>query len=104
MKLVFMPSAAIATTRQARDVQPRPCCSAGEIVPAELASTIAANSHRNQGTRACLPDDGEAGSAAAACSRAVLKASDTTSTTSASIDTRNSFTMVALSPASVPSV
>ena len=53
-RLVFMPSAAMATTRQTRDSQPSPCCNGAASAPAELTATSAMKSHRNQGTSGCL--------------------------------------------------
>ena len=65
-------------------------------------ATIAMNSHRNQGTSGCRAGARPPACSAWARSRAALKAVATTTTTTQSSETRNSLTMVAMSPASWP--
>ena len=99
-----MPSATIASARQARDTSPAACCSSGLTCPAEFSTTRAPKAHRNQGTSGARGAGGLAPSAACAWARAAAKDSDTASTTRPSRATRHSLTTVARLPVSAPSV
>ena len=86
-----MPRATMATTRQAREIQFKPSCTGAGTPPKELSTTRAMKSHKNQGTRF----SGETASFFSLISRCLRNMADTTNTTTASIDTRNSLMVTA---------